>query len=87
MNPPPPKKSVVTIKKPGPHLTGQAQVFEETSQRLVQVGQLGHAVLTIAVLLVVLQRVKVLGGHGAFVLAHKLPVGEQLGEMTPENQI
>lgn len=65
------------------HLTREAQVFEEAAQRLVQVGQFGHAVFALAALLVQLQRVKVLGGHGVLVLPHVLPVGQQLGEMTP----
>ena len=65
------------------YLTCKAQVFEETSQGLIQVGQLGHAVLTLAALLVVFQGVKVLTGHGAFVFAHVLPIGQQLREVTP----
>lgn len=71
------------LKEAAGHLTGKTQVFEEAAQRLVQVGQFGHAVFALTAFLIKLQRVKVLGGHGVLVLPHVLPVGQQLREMTP----
>lgn len=57
------------------YLTRETQVFEETSQSLIEVCQLGHAVFALTALLIVFQGVKVLCGHGAFVFAHILPIG------------
>lgn len=68
------------------YLAREAQVFEETPQGLVQVGQLGHAVFALTTLLIVFQGVKVLSGHGAFVFAHILPIGQQLREMPPKKK-
>ncbi len=68
------------------YLTREAQVFEETSQSLIEVCQLGHAVFALTALLIMFERVKVLCGHGALVFAHILPIGKQLREMTPRKR-
>lgn len=65
------------------YLTGEAQVFEEPSQGLVQICELGHAVLTFTAVLIAFKRIKVLTGHGVFVFTYILPIGEQLREVTP----
>lgn len=56
------------------YLTREAQVFEEASQGLIQVCQLGHAVFALTALLIVFQGVKVLSRHGVFVFAYILPI-------------
>lgn len=65
------------------YLAGEAQVLEEPSQGLVEVCQLGHAVLTFTAVLIPFKRIKVFTGHGVFVFTHVLPIGEQLREVTP----
>ena len=70
----------------GAHLADQAQVPEEAAQGLVEAGQPPHAVLPLAALLVLPQGLKVLGGHGAAVLPHALPVAQQLPEPAPGDQ-
>lgn len=65
------------------YLARETQVFEEATQCLIQVCQLSHAVFALAALLIVFEGVEILSGHGAFVFANVLPIGQQLREMTP----
>lgn len=69
------------------YLTEKPQIFKELAEGLVEVCQSAHAFFTLTVPLKFLQSIRIFGCHGYFIFPNKLPVCQQLWEMTPDREM